>query len=81
MKSTDTTQLAEIANKRLAENNTAAAYPYLSQIAGILTEDVSSQMIAGCAAASLGKFREARKWFELARTIDPAHLEAQYNRC
>jgi len=79
MKSTDTTQLAVIANKRLAENNTADAYPYLSQIAGILTKDVSSQMIAGCAAASLGKFSEARKWFELARTIDPAHLEAHHN--
>ena len=81
MKSTDTSQLAESSNKRLAENNTAEAYPYLSQIAGILTEDVSSRMIAGWAAAYLGKFSEARKWFELARTIDPVHLSAQYNRC
>ena len=79
MKLQDTTQLVKIANERLAENNTVGAYPYLSQIAKALTEDVSSQVIAGCAAASLGKYSEARNWFERAKAIDPSNVEANHN--
>ena len=66
-------------NTLLASGDTSGAYGRFRELADLLPRDVTTRLMAGCAAATLGKVEEAERWFSDAAAIDPDDDDIRHN--